>query len=70
MFIRKEVRHLIRRKMMVAPADYILWPLARKLFYQFLHEKGYVNFNSSDKIIGQIDKIEPYFIEILKQQFS
>ena len=47
--------------MMAAPAEYILWPPALKLFYLFLHEKGYLN--NSDKIIGQIDKIEPYFIE-------
>jgi len=58
------------RKMMAAPAEYILWPPALNLFYRFLHEKGYVNLNNSDKIIGQIDKIEPYFIEVLKHQFS
>jgi hypothetical protein len=56
------------RKMMAAPAEYILWPPALKLFYQFLHEKGYLN--NPDKIIGRIDKIEPYFIEVLKHQFS
>jgi hypothetical protein len=27
------------RKMMAAPAEYILWPPALKLFYRFLHEK-------------------------------
>ena len=56
------------RKMMAAPPEYILWPPALKLFYRFLHEKGYLN--NPDKIIGRIDKIEPYFIEILKHQFS
>ena len=56
------------RKMMVEPAQYILWPPALKFFYLFLHEKGYLN--KSDKIIGQIDKIEPYFIKVLKHQFS
>lgn len=56
------------RKMMAAPAEYILWPPVLKLFYLFLHEKGYLN--NSDKIIGQIDKIEPYFIKVLKHQFS
>ncbi len=58
----------IIRKMMATPAEYILWPPALKLFYRFLHEKGYLN--NPDKFIGQIDKIEPYFIEILKHQFS
>ncbi len=56
------------RKMMAAPAEYILWPPALKLFYQFLHEKGYLN--NPDKVIGRIDKIEPYFIKGLKHQFS
>jgi len=56
------------RKMMVSPPEYVLWPPALKLFYRFLHEKGYLNI--PDKIIGQIDKIEPYFIEVLKHQFS
>jgi len=56
------------RKMMVSPPEYVLWPPALKLFYRFLHEKGYLN--NPDKIIGQIDEIEPYFIEVLKHQFS
>ena len=58
----------IIRKMMVAPPEYVLWPPALKLFYRFLHEKGYLD--DPDKIIGQIDKIEPYFIKVLKHQFS
>lgn len=56
------------RKMMATPAIYILWPPALKLFYLFLHEKGYLD--NSDKIIGQIDIIEPYFIKVLEHQFS
>jgi hypothetical protein len=56
------------RKMMATPDEYILWPPALKLFYLFLHEKGYLN--NSDKVIGQIDIIEPYFIKVLKHQFS
>jgi hypothetical protein len=56
------------RKMMTAPAEYILWPPALKLFYRFLQEKGYLD--NPDKIIARIDKIEPYFIEVLKHQFS
>lgn len=56
------------RKMMAAPSEYVLWPPALKLFYRFLHEKGYLT--NPDKIIGQIDKVEPYFIEVLKHQFS
>jgi len=48
------------RKMMVTPPEYVFWPPALKLFYRFLNEKGYLD--NPDKIIGQIDKIEPYFI--------
>jgi hypothetical protein len=50
----------------VDPFDFrILWPPALKLFYRFLHEKGYLN--NPDKIIGRIDKIESYFIEAMRQ---
>ena len=56
------------RKMMATPAEYILWPPALKLFYRFLHEKGYLS--DPDKVIEQIDIIEPYFIKVLKHQFS
>jgi len=56
------------RKMMAEPNEYIYWPPALKLFYQFLHEKGYLNHPK--KIIKKIDKVEPYFIDILKKQFS
>ncbi len=52
------------RKMMVSPPEYVQWPPALKLFYRFLHEKGYLN--NPDKIIDRIDKIEPHFIEALK----
>jgi len=56
------------RKMMAEPPEYIFWLPALKLFYRFLHEKGYLN--NPDKIIRRIDKIEPYFIDVLKHQFS
>ncbi len=56
------------RKMMITPPEYVLWPPALKLFYRFLHEKGYLN--NPDNIIAQIEQIEPYFIKILKHQFS
>ncbi len=56
------------RKMMAEPNEYVYWTPALKLFYQFLHEKGYLK-NHRD-IIGEIDRVEPYFIEVLKKQFS
>ena len=56
------------RKVMVDPNEYIFWPPALKLFYQFLYEKEYLN--SPDIIIQQINELEPHFIEVLKKQFS
>jgi len=40
--------------------------------FMFTHEHIPLTRNrliNSDKIIGQIDKIEPYFIKVLKHQF-
>ena len=56
------------RKMMTEPQNYVYWPPAIKLFYQYLSEKGYLT--DSKDIIRKIDEIEPYFITILKKQFS
>lgn len=56
------------RKMMVKPHEYISWPPALKLFYQFLHEKGYLD--NHKEIIEEIDVVAPYFIEVLRKQFS
>jgi len=56
------------RKMMVEPMEYVYWPPALKLFYRFLHEKGYLD--NQEDLIRKIDKLEPYFIEILRKQFS
>lgn len=56
------------RKMMVEPMEYVYWPPALKLFYRFLHEKGYLD--NQEDMIRKIDKLEPYFIEVLRKQFS
>ncbi len=56
------------RKMMAEPMEYVYWPPALKLFYRFLHEKGYLD--NQEDIIREIDKLEPYFIEVLRKQFS
>jgi len=55
------------RKMMVEPLEYVYWPPALKLFYRFLHEKGYLD--NPEDLIRKIDKLEPYFIEVLRKQF-
>jgi len=56
------------RKMMAEPNEYVYWPPALKLFYCFLHEKGYLE--SPESIIEQITKVEPYFIQVLRKQFT
>ncbi|MBN1831659.1 MAG: hypothetical protein JW896_06055 [Deltaproteobacteria bacterium] len=56
------------RKMMVEPIEYVYWPPALKLFYQFLHEKNYLD--NPNAIIEKIDQIEPDFISVLKKQFA
>ena len=56
------------RKMMAEPNEYIYWPPALKLFYRFLNEKGYLD--NHGKAIANIDKVEPYLVQILKKQFS
>jgi len=56
------------RKMMVEPEEYTHWPPALKLFYLFLQEKGYLD--TADDMINKIDHIEPYFLAVLKKQFS
>jgi len=56
------------RKMMAEPNEYVCWPPALKFFYKFLHEKEYLD--NHKQIINKIDRIEPYFIEVLRKQFS
>lgn len=56
------------RKLMADPEKYLYWPPSLKLFYQFLYEKEYLD--NPETIIHQIDTLEPYFIEVLKKQFS
>ncbi len=58
----------VLRKVIVEPNEYVYCPPALKLFFTFLYEKGY--FNNPERIIEMIDKIEPYFIEILRKRFS
>lgn len=56
------------RKAIVEPHEYVNWPPALKLFYRFLHEKGYVE--DSQPITQLLDEIEPYFLEILRKRYS
>ena len=61
------VDHVLR-KVMAKPHEYIEWPPAVKLFYNFLNEIGYLEI--PQKIIKLLDKIEPVFIKILKERYS
>jgi len=61
------VDHVLR-KVMVEPHEYIEWPPALKLFYNFLNEIGYLE--RPQTIIKLLDKIEPVFIKILQTRYS
>ena len=61
------VDHLLR-KVMVEPNEYIEWPPALKLFYNFLYEIGYLE--NSEKIIKLLGRNEAPFIEILRKRYS
>lgn len=56
------------RKMMVDPPLYVNWPPALKLFYRYLHDRGYIN--ETDYTEQVISEIEPDFYNMLRQQFS
>lgn len=59
--------HIIR-KVIAEPHELIKWPPAVKLFYRFLGEIGYID--KSEKYIKLIDKIEPEFLQIIKQMYK
>ncbi|MFO7889239.1 MAG: hypothetical protein R6V04_02755 [bacterium] len=61
------VDHILR-KVIIEPQEYIMWPPALKLFYNFLYEIGYLN--RPEKIIKLVDGIEPQFINILRDRES
>lgn len=56
------------RKMSAEPNEYVTWPPALKLFYLFLKDIGYLE--KPEPIIRLFDKIEPVFINMLKERYS
>lgn len=58
--------HLLR-KVVVEPQEYVWWLPALKFFQIFLQEKGYLK--KAQPILKLLDKIEPHFIEILRQRY-
>jgi hypothetical protein len=57
------------RKTSMEPWEYTLTPAAIRLFYKFLYEKLYL-VDYPKKMTGLIDRLEPHFLEILKERFS
>lgn len=57
------------RKVMCEPSEYLFWPPALKLFYQFLEEKGYLSSNECAVIQGYLAAMEPHFLEILQRRY-
>jgi hypothetical protein len=68
MYLFEFFEDFLLRKMMVEPNEYTYWPPTLKLFYEFLYEKGYVD--NLEETVNEIHRIEPYFIEVLRKQFS
>jgi len=58
----------ILRKVYTEPYEYIKYPPSLKCFYDFLHEKEYLD--NPHKIKRLLDEIEPYFISVLRDRFS
>lgn len=59
--------NFLPRKVQIEPCDYVFWPPALRLFYRFLHEKGYLD--DPEPLIELFHAIEPDFIDMLKKQF-
>lgn len=57
----------VLRKVVIQPSDYVYWPPALRLFYQFLGEKGYLE-DPRDQI-DMLHEIEPEFLETLKRRY-
>ncbi len=57
------------RETSMKPWEYTLCTSSIKLFYKFLYEKGYL-LKPPDPLIVLIDRLEPYYLDILRQRFS
>jgi hypothetical protein len=60
--------YLVRKVIVEKPTEYMDWVPALKLFYRFLHEKGYLE--DPTPMFSLIDQVEPDFIDVLRKQFS
>jgi len=57
------------RKMICEPHEYLYWPPSLKLFYRFLHEKGYLSSKEMNLMLGALDTMETHFLEILQARY-
>jgi hypothetical protein len=57
------------RKVICKPTEFLYWPPSLKLFYRFLHEKGYISSPETDVLLGSLDAMEPHFLEILQKRY-
>ena len=67
-FVEFMVEFLLLKTSM-EPWEYTLTPAAIRLFYKFLYEKLYL-VDYPKRMIDFIDRLEPHFIDILKENFS
>ncbi len=58
----------VLRKVIVEPEEYVAWPPALKLFYEFLKDVGYMK--AVTKPVRLITLIEPYFLKVLRKRYS
>ena len=68
-YLAEFVMDYLLRKTPMEPWEYTLAPSALRLFYRFLYEKEYLG-EPPDGIVDFMDKLEPVYIEHLKEQFS
>jgi hypothetical protein len=67
-YFREFFDDYLLRKMVCGPNEYAWWPPALRLFYTFLHEKGYLEDEKPFHEI--IRRLEPGFIDNLNRQFG
>ncbi|KJU84684.1 hypothetical protein MBAV_003107 [Candidatus Magnetobacterium bavaricum] len=60
--------HLLKTLIVENPNEYVYYPPSLKLFYWFLYEKEY--FVELSRIMNIIGKVEPYFMKVLRKEFT
>ncbi len=67
-YLTEYFEDFLLRKVYCEPQEYIDWPPAIKLFYQFLKDKGYMENIAS--MTSMLNGIELRFMDVLKKQFA